>query len=94
MGLPIRLIHGDSMVIISWINELSALDLPSLIHWCEDIKYMKRLAPQVNFMHTFREHNMLADSLSKKAVNLNIGLALFTIYLDGQAIEDGHYSLF
>ena len=94
MGLPIRSIYGDSMVIISWINELSALDLPSFIHWCEDIKHMKRLAPQVIFMHIYREHNMLADSLSKKAVNLNIGLALFTEYLDGKAIEDGHYSLF
>ena len=45
MGLPMRSIFGDSMVIISWINQLSALDLPTLTHWCEDIKYMKRLAP-------------------------------------------------
>ena len=94
MGLPMRSIFGDSMVIISWINELSALDLPTLIHWCEDIKYMKRLAPQVIFMHIVLEHNMLADSLSKQAVNLNIGFALFTEYLDGKAIENGHYSIF
>ena len=94
MGLPLHSIYGDSKVIISWINDQSALDLPTLIHWCEDIKYMKRLAPQVIFMHIFLEHNMLADSLSKQAVNLNIGFALFTEYLNGKAIENGHYRLF
>ena len=32
MGLPLHSIYGDSKVIISWINDLSALDLPTLIH--------------------------------------------------------------
>ena len=32
MGLPMRLIFGDSMVIISWLNRLFALDVPSLMH--------------------------------------------------------------
>ena len=32
MGLPMQLIYGDSMVIISWLNRLSALDVPSLMH--------------------------------------------------------------
>ena len=32
MGLPTQLIFGDSMVIISWLNGLSTLDIPSLMH--------------------------------------------------------------
>ena len=32
MGIPMHLIYGDSMVIISWFNRLSALDVPSLMH--------------------------------------------------------------
>jgi len=32
MGLPINLIYGDSSVVISWLNRLSALDVPALMH--------------------------------------------------------------
>ena len=32
MGIPLQLIFGDSMVIISWLNKISALDVPSLMH--------------------------------------------------------------
>ena len=31
MGIPIQLIFGDSLVIISWLNCLSALDVPALV---------------------------------------------------------------
>ena len=65
MGLPMHLIYGDSMVIISWLNRLSALDVPSLMHWCIDIRNMLHLAPPVIFKHIFREHNSLVDGLSK-----------------------------
>ena len=65
MGLPIHLISGDSMVIISWLNRLSALDIPTLMHWCDDIKNMLQLVPPMIFKHIFREHNMLVDGLSK-----------------------------
>ena len=53
MGLPIHLISGDSMVIISWLNRLSALDIPSLRHWCDDIRDMLHLDPPVIFKHIF-----------------------------------------
>ena len=49
MGLPIHLIFGDSMVIISWLNRISTLDVPSLMHWCDDIRNMLQLAPPVIF---------------------------------------------
>ena len=32
MGIPMQLIYGDSMVIISWLNRISALDVPCLMH--------------------------------------------------------------
>ena len=73
MGLPIQLIYGDSLVIISWLNRLSALDVPTLMHWSGDIKNMLHFAPQVIFKHIFREHNSLADGLSKQAMHLDMG---------------------
>ena len=39
MGIPMKLIYGDSMVVISWLKRSSALDVPSLMHWCSDIRH-------------------------------------------------------
>ena len=94
MGLPIQLILGDSMVIISWVKRLSALEIPSLKHWCDEIFSILLLVPPVTFNHIFREHNMLADGLSKKALNLELGKGHFSETMDGKVIGDGHLTLF
>ena len=94
MGLPMHLIYGESMVIISWINRLSALDVPTLMHWCNDIRIMLQMAPPVIFKHIFREHNSLADGLSKQALNLDMGYGNFSKTLDGMVINHGQLVLF
>ena len=94
MGIPMQLIYGDSMVIISWLNRISALDVPSLMHWCNDIRTMLQLAPPVIFKHTFREHNKLADELSKQALHLDMGYGYFTETMDGLVINHGNLDLF
>ena len=94
MGIPIQLIYGDSMVIISWLNGLSALDIPSLKHWCDEINNMLYLSPPVIFKHIYREHNMLADGLSKQALLLDMGFGTFFESLDGSVIDHGHFMLF
>ena len=78
MGLPVRMIFGDSMVVISWVKKLSTLNIPSLKHWCDDIFSMMLLAPPVSFNHIYRELNTLADVLSKKALKMNLGLGYFS----------------
>ena len=62
--------------------------------WCKDIRYLIHMAPQVIFKHVFREHNSLADGLSKKALNLDLGHGYFSEFLDGKAINEGHFVLF
>ena len=94
MGLPIKLIYGDSLVIISWLNGLSALDVPALMHWRGDIKNMLHAAPQVIFKHIYREHNSLADGLSKEVLYLDMGHGHYTEFLDGLVIHKGHFALF
>ena len=94
MGLPIKMIYGDSLVIISWFNRISTLDLPTLKHWCDDINSMLRLAPPVSFNHIFREHNTLADGLSKRALNMDMGIGHYTETMDGMNIGEGHFILF
>ena len=94
MGLPIHLIYGDSMVIISWLNRSAALDVPALMHWCKDIRNMLQMAPQVIFKHIFHEHNSMADGLSKQALKLDMGHGFFFENMDGMVITDGHFVLF
>ena len=94
MGIPIQLIFGDSLVIISWLNRSSALDVPSLMHWCKDIRKLLLLTPHVIFKHIFQEHNSLADGLSKKALNLDLVHGFFIEYLDGKVINEGQFVLF
>ena len=94
MGLPIQSIFGDSMVVISWVKRLSALNIPTLKHWYEEIFYMLQLAPSVAFNHIYREHNMLADALSKKALKLEMGSGYYSENLDGMVIGDGLFTLF
>ena len=94
LAVPIQLIYGDSLIVISWLNRLLALDVPSLMHWCKDIRYSIHMAPQVIFKHVFREHNSLEDGLSKKALNLDLGHGNSSEFLDGKAINEGHFVLF
>ena len=82
------------MVIISWLNRSAALDVPALMHWCKDIRNMLQMAPQVIFKHIFREHNSLADGLSKQALKLDMGHGFFSENMDGMVINDGHFIRF
>ena len=82
------------MVVISWVNRLSTLKIPTLKHWCDEILSMLHLAPLVTFNHIYRELNMLADDLSKKALKIEMGSGYYSKYLDGLVIGDGHFSLF
>ena len=94
MGIPIQLIYGDSLVIISWLNRYSALDVHSLMHWCFDIRHMLHLGPPMIFKHTYREHNTLADALSKRGLNLDMGIISFLETMDGLIVNQGNLYLF
>ena len=55
---------------------------------------MLHTVPPVTFDHIFREHNKLADSLSKKALNLEMGKGYFTETWDDMVIGEGYFTLF
>ena len=94
MGLPLKMIYGDSKVVISWVNRISTLDVPTLKHWCDEIISMLRMTPPVSINHIYREHNTLADGLSKKALLLDMGIGYYTKTMDGLDIGYGHITLF
>lgn len=94
MGLPMHTIFGDSLVIISWLNRLATLNVPSLNHWCDDICAMLLFASHVIFKHIYCEHNSCADGLSKQDLKMDMGFGLFSESLDGMVIDHGQFMLF
>ena len=94
MGIPIQLIYGDSLIIISWLNKNFALDVPSLMHWCRDIRLLLQSAPSVSFRHTYCKHNIQADELSKQGMKMDMGLVPFSESLDGLIVNQGLLNLF
>ena len=94
MGIPMHSIFGDSLVIISWVNILATLNVPSLSHWCDDILSMLQTFHVVTSKHIFREHNQWVDGLSKQSLELDMGLGNFYESLDGMIIDHGHFKFF
>ena len=94
MGLPMHSIFGDSLVLISWLNLFTSLNVPSLNHWCDDIRSMLLHAPLVIFKHIYREHNSMADGLYKQALKLDMGFGIFSESLEGLIIDRGQFMLF
>ena len=86
MGLPLARIFGDSQVIVNWAKGLTALSPPDLFHWCRETKKLYNSFQDLSYIHIYREHNWIADRLSKTALTLDQGFGVCTEYLDGQLI--------
>ena len=94
MGLPMHRIFGDSLVIISWLNIIASLNVPSLIHWCDDIHSMLLHVSHVIFKHIYHEHNSMGDGLSKQALKLNMGHGISFESLERMIIDHGQFMFF
>ena len=93
-GIPLDSIFDDSLVIISWETGNGSLNLPHLSHWCDDIRDMLLIFPEMTMKHIYRERNQIADSLSKKALSLESGFRNFMESLNGMIIDHGNFQLY
>jgi hypothetical protein len=64
---------SDSKVTINWINDCSNMNLIYVHSWKEKIKCLKVSFEGIHFMHIHREFNIVADQLSKKALDNPLG---------------------
>ena len=48
----------------------------------------------MTFRHTYREHNMQADELSKQGMKMDMGIVSFSESLDGLIVNQGLLNLF
>ena len=73
LGLKILKVFGDSKVVINWINGVGKLQVIMLRNWLNKIKEMTLSFDSITYEHTYRELNMVADALSKFALELQDG---------------------
>ena len=94
MGIPLHSIFGDSLVIISWASGKNTLNLPHLSHWGDDIRDLLQNFPELIVKHIYREHNQIADILSKNALLLDSGHGTYKEILNESSIGYGNFQLF
>ena len=94
MGIPLVHVFGDSQVIINWARGSTALSLPKLVHWCRETKLLASSFHGLSFSHIYREHNMIADCLSKKALSSPQGKGCMKEYIENFLVSTEHYQRF
>ena len=94
MGIPLHSVFGDSLVIITWASGNCTLNIPHLTHWCDEVKDLLLLFPDMNLKHIYREHNQMADSLSKSALSLDLGFEIFQEHLLDMNSEQGNFQFY
>ena len=94
MGIPLSHIFGDSMVIINWAKGITALSPPELYHWCRETQQLLSSYPGITLSHIYREHNRIADSLSKTSLSLAPGISCYSEFYDDILCMSYHFQLF
>ena len=92
-GVPLT-IYGNSLVIISWATDKNTLNLPHLRHWSDEIRKRFQSSKGLIMKHIFREHNQIADSLSKEALPLEFGYGTFKEVMNYISTDHGNFRLF
>ena len=94
MGIPSLQVFGDSSVIINWAKGKSSLSPLELHYWCRETRKLYTYFLALSFDHIYREHNQLADHLSKVALTLAPGSGTYSEFLDGHLTSHGNIKLF
>lgn len=81
--------YGDSRVTIKWAAGKFKLNVTKLRHWC--LRAQNEIAQQQNIMfeHIYRDHNSLADKLSKQALAGLEGQLLWEEWCDNTILDSG-----
>ena len=94
MGIPLSHIYGDSQVIINWAKGHTALTPPDLHHWCRETKKLISRFQDLTLSHIYREHNRIADRLSKTTLTLSPGIGCFSEFIDDLLVTCDSFHLF
>jgi hypothetical protein len=85
---------GDSRIIIDWLNNKGKLQVLALDCWKEKIRDLIKNFKEISFLHIFRESNVEADHLSKKALQHQEGLISYNKWVDGAMGQTMYLKIF
>ena len=94
MGIPLTHIYGDSQVITNWVCGSTELSPPDLMHWCRETKNLLVTFHDLSTTHIYREHNRLADRLSKDALNFTQGKGRYMEFFENQLVCHDSFQLY
>ena len=94
MGIPLSQIYGDSLVIINWVKGSTALSPTDLVHWCRETKKLFTSFQALSITHIYREHNRLADRLSKDALFFRQGKGRYKEFFENQLVSQDLFQLY
>jgi ribonuclease HI len=77
------LLLGDSKITIDWLNGLADFQVADLKCWKERTRAATKLFNNLTFSHIYREQNIEANILSKKAMFLPSGQIRYTRWEEG-----------
>jgi hypothetical protein len=77
LSLNSMMVIGDSKVMIDSTEEEANLNILHLGPWKEKMWRLKHSFERLKFMHLHRIYNIVADQLSKKALNCSYGWIYF-----------------
>lgn len=83
LNLDVFQVIGDSKIIIEWLKDRGNLQIASLMGWMDRIKLLKNTFIKIHFTHVYRELNMDADFLSKKALTKTEDKLEYSQWVDG-----------
>jgi ribonuclease HI len=78
-------ILGDSKIIIDWLNHKNVLQVTTLEGWKHRTTMLVNRFTTVQFFHIFREFNIEADRLSKKALLAPEGIISLQLWTGASA---------
>ena len=73
---------------------MTALSPPNLFHWCRETKKLILSFQDLSFIHICREHNWIADNLSKVALSYPQGKGSFMEYFKNHLVSHDTFQLF
>jgi ribonuclease HI len=88
------MVVGDSKVILDWFDGKSHLNVLSLQTWKRKIKDLKLSFRWIQCFHVHRKFNSLADTLSKIALEKQIGWLFYDEVLEDSVINTGSFFIF
>ena len=80
---------GDSKVIIDWALEKHMIHVIDLKHWMNRVKALKAQFRVLQFQHIYREFNIEADVLSKRAMGIGTCMIFWEQYMGDSPMSSG-----